>query len=153
MTTDLLMLFFFQAEDGIRYRNVTGVQTCALPILERLDSVEEPEQEEPGDERGKREREREHRERHPRHLVDDDRSRVFPAEDTLGPMRRPRAGERDDHEEDDQTGTREGHEPEDEHGEGAADGAGSDGYPPRAAGRGDDQRDAVRGSDAARRAR
>src|SRR5438067_4118940 len=27
--------FFFQAEDGIRYRNVTGVQTCALPILQR----------------------------------------------------------------------------------------------------------------------
>src|SRR5699024_12186272 len=26
-------LFFFQAEDGIRDRNVTGVQTCALPIL------------------------------------------------------------------------------------------------------------------------
>src|SRR5207249_6496227 len=25
-------LFFFQAEDGIRARNVTGVQTCALPI-------------------------------------------------------------------------------------------------------------------------
>src|SRR5699024_12101991 len=25
--------FSFQAEDGIRYRNVTGVQTCALPIL------------------------------------------------------------------------------------------------------------------------
>src|SRR5690625_6321763 len=24
--------FFFQAEDGIRDRNVTGVQTCALPI-------------------------------------------------------------------------------------------------------------------------
>src|SRR6266540_5150945 len=24
--------FFFQAEDGIRYRDVTGVQTCALPI-------------------------------------------------------------------------------------------------------------------------
>src|SRR5207248_64651 len=24
---------FFQAEDGIRYRTVTGVQTCALPIL------------------------------------------------------------------------------------------------------------------------
>src|SRR5699024_11892899 len=23
----------FQAEDGIRVRNVTGVQTCALPIL------------------------------------------------------------------------------------------------------------------------
>src|SRR5699024_11887270 len=25
-------LFFFQEEDGIRDRNVTGVQTCALPI-------------------------------------------------------------------------------------------------------------------------
>src|SRR5699024_11592680 len=29
----LLDCFFFQAEDGIRARNVTGVQTCALPIL------------------------------------------------------------------------------------------------------------------------
>src|SRR2546425_9689117 len=29
--------FFFQAEDGIRDKLVTGVQTCALPIsLERL---------------------------------------------------------------------------------------------------------------------
>src|SRR5256886_2812504 len=27
--------FFFQAEDGIRDLTVTGVQTCALPILER----------------------------------------------------------------------------------------------------------------------
>src|SRR5699024_581829 len=27
-----VLFFFFQAEDGIRYRNVTGVQTCALPI-------------------------------------------------------------------------------------------------------------------------
>src|SRR5699024_12170021 len=26
------LCFFFQAEDGIRGRNVTGVQTCALPI-------------------------------------------------------------------------------------------------------------------------
>src|SRR5207248_6691338 len=26
------ILFFFQAEDGIRDRTVTGVQTCALPI-------------------------------------------------------------------------------------------------------------------------
>src|SRR5699024_11926814 len=26
-------VFFLQAEDGIRDRNVTGVQTCALPIL------------------------------------------------------------------------------------------------------------------------
>src|SRR5699024_10937012 len=29
----LFFYFFFQAEDGIRARNVTGVQTCALPIL------------------------------------------------------------------------------------------------------------------------
>src|SRR5699024_1790500 len=28
-----LFCFFFQAEDGIRDRNVTGVQTCALPIF------------------------------------------------------------------------------------------------------------------------
>src|SRR5699024_9433074 len=28
----LCFWFFFQAEDGIRDRNVTGVQTCALPI-------------------------------------------------------------------------------------------------------------------------
>src|SRR5699024_11625142 len=27
------VVFFFQAEDGIRDRNVTGVQTCALPIF------------------------------------------------------------------------------------------------------------------------
>src|SRR5437868_13407855 len=27
-----VFVFFFQAEDGIRDRNVTGVQTCALPI-------------------------------------------------------------------------------------------------------------------------
>src|SRR5207249_6716008 len=27
---------FFQAEDGIRDRNVTGVQTCALPISQSL---------------------------------------------------------------------------------------------------------------------
>src|SRR6266540_6365251 len=27
--------FFFQAEDGIRDRDVTGVQTCALPILQQ----------------------------------------------------------------------------------------------------------------------
>src|SRR5207249_12163119 len=28
----LFFFFFFQAEDGIRDRNATGVQTCALPI-------------------------------------------------------------------------------------------------------------------------
>src|SRR5690348_17505494 len=29
----LFFFFFFQAEDGIRDGRVTGVQTCALPIL------------------------------------------------------------------------------------------------------------------------
>src|SRR5690606_40462123 len=29
------VFFFFQAEDGIRDFHVTGVQTCALPILDR----------------------------------------------------------------------------------------------------------------------
>src|SRR5437879_12872248 len=28
-----MLLFFFQAEDGIRDTSVTGVQTCALPIF------------------------------------------------------------------------------------------------------------------------
>src|SRR2546430_17579129 len=32
---------FFQAEDGIRYLTVTGVQTCALPISPRRLSVVE----------------------------------------------------------------------------------------------------------------
>src|SRR5207249_5616597 len=31
----ICVFFFFQAEDGIRDRNVTGVQTCALPIWAR----------------------------------------------------------------------------------------------------------------------
>src|SRR2546430_11197234 len=36
------MLFFFQAEDGIRDLTVTGVQTCALPIwLRHLVQVRE----------------------------------------------------------------------------------------------------------------
>src|SRR2546425_3403596 len=29
----MYLFFFFQAEDGIRDKLVTGVQTCALPIL------------------------------------------------------------------------------------------------------------------------
>src|SRR5437867_8263028 len=32
LTSSMRVFFFFQAEDGIRYRTVTGVQTCALPI-------------------------------------------------------------------------------------------------------------------------
>src|SRR5438067_10101929 len=32
--------FFFQAEDGIRDRNVTGVQTCALPISNAIPNVD-----------------------------------------------------------------------------------------------------------------
>src|SRR5256884_7022916 len=34
------MLFFFQAEDGIRDVAVTGVQPCALPILRELPRAE-----------------------------------------------------------------------------------------------------------------
>src|SRR5689334_24628718 len=32
----MCVVFFFQAEDGIRDGTVTGVQTCALPILRVL---------------------------------------------------------------------------------------------------------------------
>src|SRR5699024_11577424 len=38
MHTLLGFFFVFQAEDGIRVRNVTGVQTCALPIFGNADS-------------------------------------------------------------------------------------------------------------------
>ena len=37
-SVDLGVFFFFQAEDGIRDRDVTGVQTCALPICIILDA-------------------------------------------------------------------------------------------------------------------
>src|SRR5437660_2584741 len=33
------LLFFFQAEDGIRDGHVTGVQTCALPISHSASSA------------------------------------------------------------------------------------------------------------------
>ena len=35
----LCVIFFFQAEDGIRDRDVTGVQTCALPIYFMLETI------------------------------------------------------------------------------------------------------------------
>src|SRR3989441_11852528 len=37
MGSTFCLFFFFQAEDGIRDKLVTGVQTCALPICEFLD--------------------------------------------------------------------------------------------------------------------
>src|SRR5699024_12147905 len=36
------LFFFFQAEDGIRDRNVTGVQTCALPISLSINCAPKP---------------------------------------------------------------------------------------------------------------
>src|SRR5699024_9559956 len=38
--TPIICGFFFQAEDGIRDRNVTGVQTCALPISSYASDIE-----------------------------------------------------------------------------------------------------------------
>src|SRR5205807_1744428 len=35
----VIVFFFFQAEDGIRDYKVTGVQTCALPILQRFQTI------------------------------------------------------------------------------------------------------------------
>src|SRR5690606_39502356 len=35
----IVYFFFFQAEDGIRDFHVTGVQTCALPILEEISNL------------------------------------------------------------------------------------------------------------------
>src|SRR2546430_12483843 len=42
-----LVLFFFQAEDGIRDLTVTGVQTCALPISRSQFSSQRPAQSHP----------------------------------------------------------------------------------------------------------
>src|SRR2546426_10466676 len=39
--TLLFFFFFFQAEDGIRDYKVTGVQTCALPIWDRIMTAEQ----------------------------------------------------------------------------------------------------------------
>src|SRR5256885_6762023 len=39
MTLAVWWFFFFQAEDGIRDYKVTGVQTCALPILKQSDII------------------------------------------------------------------------------------------------------------------
>src|SRR5687767_15462146 len=36
------VFFFFQAEDGIRDKLVTGVQTCALPILSPISRCAAP---------------------------------------------------------------------------------------------------------------
>src|SRR5205823_14744954 len=38
-TLDFQLSFFFQAEDGIRDKLVTGVQTCALPISKSSEDV------------------------------------------------------------------------------------------------------------------
>src|SRR3712207_8033501 len=34
-----MIMFFFQAEDGIRDIGVTGVQTCALPIYDAVETI------------------------------------------------------------------------------------------------------------------
>src|SRR6266576_3411994 len=40
--TSFVLFFFFQAEDGIRDLYVTGVQTCALPISNNLNTNQGP---------------------------------------------------------------------------------------------------------------
>src|SRR5439155_11191993 len=62
-----LVCFFFQAEDGIRDGHVTGVQTCALPILDlaELGQVQAPEE------------------------VDEQSDADRDAEEDLGPAQRP----------------------------------------------------------------
>src|SRR5699024_11792340 len=42
LSGQLVLYFFFQAEDRIRHRNVTGVQTCALPISELFHVLASP---------------------------------------------------------------------------------------------------------------
>src|SRR6266516_4691648 len=52
--TVFLFFFFFQAEDGIRYRTVTGVQTCAIPISVRPRPRSAPRRRRPGAQRPRR---------------------------------------------------------------------------------------------------
>src|SRR5690625_7603835 len=40
--SELYIVFFFQAEDGIRDGHVTGVQTCALPICAGVARTQRP---------------------------------------------------------------------------------------------------------------
>src|SRR5256714_5249562 len=42
MRAYVFFLFFFQAEDGIRDKLVTGVQTCALPISVNQNTTSDP---------------------------------------------------------------------------------------------------------------
>src|SRR2546423_4254610 len=42
MRAYVFFLFFFQAEDGIRDKLVTGVQTCALPITVNQNTTSDP---------------------------------------------------------------------------------------------------------------
>src|SRR3989449_3463614 len=42
ISTECVVSFFFQAEDGIRYVAVTGVQTCALPIYQEIRDERHP---------------------------------------------------------------------------------------------------------------
>src|SRR5207248_166471 len=42
LTPSMFFILFFQAEDGIRDRTVTGVQTCALPISSNQGSSHGP---------------------------------------------------------------------------------------------------------------
>src|ERR687897_563060 len=44
---EYLVVFFFQAEDGIRDYKVTGVQTCALPISRHAGGVDVTEHDPP----------------------------------------------------------------------------------------------------------
>src|SRR5947209_15466564 len=59
----LFFFFFFQAEDGIRDIGVTGVQTCALPILAGARGKPDRAEERPG---RAVDRERERIDHHPR---------------------------------------------------------------------------------------
>src|SRR5439155_12717714 len=82
----------------------------------RLHDVEQPEQKKSGDEHADRGWERQDGQRHTGDLVDDDGPVILSAERTLGVMRGPGADDRDEQEEDDETGARERHEPDERDG-------------------------------------
>src|SRR3989442_15736528 len=93
-----LFFFFFQAEDGIRDADVTGVQTCALPIyFERASprrSARAPGDADEGRSEGAQRAQRLEERRDARVVP---RGEEFEGEDRLAPLRRETEHVRDPH--------------------------------------------------------
>src|SRR5437870_9223473 len=100
----LLSSFFFQAEDGIRDGHVTGVQTCALPILgNSAHAIGQPATPNllPGlilARRGDRRRQEDHPQESLHNHRPSPNSSIIPGPASSAPIARSRVGDYDSHE-------------------------------------------------------